>query len=221
MNHVTVATVMTSRVATAVPDTPYRELVGLLLAHDIDLLPVIDVMGRPVGVVTDHELFAKLEHHGGTDPPPLFGGRRVRVRRTQAAGVTAAAVMSTPAPTVSHDATLGGAIRALSDSDRRHLCVVDDSGYLVGTLSRRDVLRVFLRSDAVIHHDLEHRLNDPARCHHPIGIDVTDGVVALTGTLAVRSLTEQATRIAHRVAGVITVHNELDYDYDDLTTTGL
>jgi len=46
MRESTVADVMTRHVITAVPDTPFKELVRMLLAHDIDALPVIDSAGR-------------------------------------------------------------------------------------------------------------------------------------------------------------------------------
>ncbi|WP_436498350.1 CBS domain-containing protein [Actinokineospora sp. HUAS TT18] len=190
MNHTTVATVMTRHIATAVPDTPYRELVGQLLAHDIDAIPVIDPTGRPLGVVTEHDLFAKLEHHGGADPAPLFARRRTRARRAKAAGLTAADVMTTPAPTIDHHATLGAAIATLADADLRRLCVTDNNGYLVGTLSRRDTLSVFLRADTAIHNNLHQRLNHPATRDQTIAVDVAHGVVTLTGTVPLRSLAE-------------------------------
>ncbi len=72
----TVATFTNPQVITAAPDTPFRELVGTMIAHDLDAVPVIDLTGRPLGVVTDADMHTKLEFHNGTDSPrdcPDFG----------------------------------------------------------------------------------------------------------------------------------------------------
>jgi CBS-domain-containing membrane protein len=46
MREPTVAVFANRRVITAVPATPFRKLVGTMIAHDLDALPVIDLTGR-------------------------------------------------------------------------------------------------------------------------------------------------------------------------------
>jgi CBS domain-containing protein len=61
-----------------VADTPFKELVGTMIARDMDALVVIDPAGRPVGVVTEADVLTKLEFHGGADYPPLLAGSHSR-----------------------------------------------------------------------------------------------------------------------------------------------
>jgi CBS domain-containing protein len=42
-----------------VADTPFKELVGTMIARDMDALVVIDPAGRPVGVVTEADVLTK------------------------------------------------------------------------------------------------------------------------------------------------------------------
>ena len=80
MGEPTVAEVMTRQVITAVSDTPFKELAGAMLAHGIDVLPVIDIDGRPLGVVSEADVMTKLEFHGGADPAPVLASPRCRAR---------------------------------------------------------------------------------------------------------------------------------------------
>lgn len=220
MREPTVAELMTRQVITIVPDTPFREVVGTMLTHDVHALPVIDLAGRPIGVVTSVDTLAKLEYHGGADYPPLLTGTRRRARWRKASGVNAAHLMTTPAPIIGMRASLTHALRAMAGDEAR-LYVVDDSGQLVGKLARHDLLRLLLRSDGAILADIERSALVPASETRRVTIRVDAGVVTLSGTLRLHSTTEGVCRAAHRVPGVITVHNELRYDIDDFLITGI
>jgi CBS domain-containing protein len=50
---------MTLQVITVMPDTSFRELVGTMIAYGIGAVPVIDLAGRPVGVVAETDLLTK------------------------------------------------------------------------------------------------------------------------------------------------------------------
>jgi CBS domain-containing protein len=58
MDEVTVASVTTTRLVTAAPDTPFRELVATMIQKGISELPVVDGDSRPFGVVSDAGVFA-------------------------------------------------------------------------------------------------------------------------------------------------------------------
>jgi CBS-domain-containing membrane protein len=64
MREPAVADLMTRQVITVVPDAPFRELVGTMLAHDPQALPVIDLVGQP------HRRPAQLP--GIRPHPPLY-----------------------------------------------------------------------------------------------------------------------------------------------------
>jgi len=72
-----VASVMTSPVITGRPYMSFKELVTLLAAKKIGAVPVVDERGRPLGVVSEADVMAKQEFHGGTDErlgsPTLLG----------------------------------------------------------------------------------------------------------------------------------------------------
>jgi CBS domain-containing protein len=95
--------------------------------------------------------------------------------------------------------------------------VVDDLGLLVGIVSRRDVLGMFLQSDEDILHEVQHEVflrgmsTDPAR----MDVKVADGVVTVRGRLERRSSVEIADELVHAVAGVVDVVIEMTYEQDD------
>lgn len=217
----TVADAMTRRVITAVPDTPFRELLATMLDHGLDTVAVIDPLGHPLGVITDTDVLTKLEFHGGTDPPPFLAGSQCRARRRKSTALTAADLITTPALTVTGVTSIGDAAYLLADHDRNQLCVVDPQGILIGTLSRRDLLRTLLRDDSDIQTDVEQLVLGTIRAPHHVTVHVTDGVVTLDGTLRLRSTADRATWATHHIPGVIAVHNNLNYDIDDLMITGL
>ncbi len=215
-----VADLMIRQVITIVPDTPVREIAGLMLAHDLGALPVIDAVGCPVGVVTDVDVLAKLEYHAGGDYRPLLAGAGSRARWRKASGMTAADLMTSPAPAVVVGTSLTTALHALAEEARR-IYVVDDSGRLAGVLARRDVLHLLLRGDTAIQADIEHSVGVSTEDSHRVTVEVADGVVTLTGTLRLRSDAQSLCRAVHYVPGVMAVRNDLRYDIDDYLITGL
>lgn len=128
MREPTVAQIMTTRVVTAMRDTPFRELASLLTSSAVGAVPVIDTAGRPLGLVTETDLLAKLEFHGGVGLPPLFANGDTRKRWRKAAAVTAAGLLTEPAACVRADVALSGAVRVLAGCRLPLLCVVDDAG---------------------------------------------------------------------------------------------
>lgn len=217
MSELTTADVMCRKVITAAPDTSFKELVGIMLAYDVGVIPVVDLGGRPLGVVSEPDLASKLEFCGGTANLPVLGGMRRRSRWRKSSATVAADLMSAPAVTVTDGVALGVALRLLGNDETSLLCVVNGAGTLVGVLTRRDTLRLFLRGDDAIRNDLERRLC----ASFGVGIQVVGGVVTLDGALNLRSATERAEWIARGVPGVISVRNNLSFDVDDLMITGL
>jgi CBS domain-containing protein len=216
----TVADVMTRRVVTAVLDTPFKELAGMLLAHDLDALPVIDSTGRPLGVVAEADILTKLEFHGGADLRPLLAGAHCRARWYKSLALHAADLMTAPAITTTPDVSISAAVHVLAGRRIRQLCVVNRAGYLVGTLARRDTLPLLVRSDSVIEADIERDIATNTRQPNQITVHVADGVVTLEGTLILHSTVERAGDTALHIPGVVAVHNNLRYDVDDLMITG-
>ena len=93
MREPSVASVMTTQVVTASPETLFRDLVETLTEKRISAVPVVDTAGRPVGVVSEADVLAKQEFHGGRDDIPH--DRAGRDRWYRALGHTAGEVMTT------------------------------------------------------------------------------------------------------------------------------
>ena len=55
--------IMTTAVVTATADTSFQELVELMLQHRVSGLPVVDGVGRPVGIVSRDDVLRTLHDH--------------------------------------------------------------------------------------------------------------------------------------------------------------
>jgi CBS-domain-containing membrane protein len=123
---------------------------------------------------------------------------------------TAGELMSAPAVTVDYDASVAAAARRMAETHVKRMPVVDGDGRLIGIVSRRDLLRTHLRSDAQIRADVSDLLEDWFR-RQPgqIGITVSDGVVTLVGNAADRRQAEQAVLLASSIDGVVAVVDRL------------
>ena len=98
--------------------------------------------------------------------------------------LTAGTLMTAPAITIGPDATIPAAARLMNTHHVRRLPVVDEDGKLVGIVSRRDLLSVFLRPDADIIHDVRQVLDEiPVTDPKDVIVAVHHGVVTLTGTM--------------------------------------
>jgi CBS domain-containing protein len=211
-----VGDVMMTKVITATPSTPFKQLVELLAVHRIGGMPVIDEDDRVLGVVSESDLLLKQEYPRDHEPGL---GERLRHRADQARshGTVAKDFMSSPAATIGEDATVGEAARLLDARRVKRLPVVDELGRLVGIVSRGDLLRVFLRSDEQIRAEI--RIEVIAR---QMGmdlsrffLDVDRGVVTLEGRCERRSLIPILTRLIYGVDGVVHVDQRLGWDLDD------
>jgi CBS-domain-containing membrane protein len=209
--------VMTRTVVTAAEDTPYRELVDLVVGQKVSAVPVVDSFRRVVGLVSEADLLLKVEYTGADGPPRLFERRRRRSDQVKATGRTARDLMTAPAVTAMTGTTVTAAARLMHDASVKRLPIVDDLGRLAGLVSRSDLLKVHTRPDADIHRDI---VTDVFRRvltvgEHEVQVQVDGGVVTLGGRLDRRSTVDIAVRLVRQVAGVMDVVSRLDYEFDD------
>jgi CBS domain-containing protein len=204
--------VMTTSVVTVDRITPYKEIDRLLTEHKISGMPVL-MMGRHVaGVVSEADLLAAEDKVAREARIGNEAGRRWRLRRPQHIGLTAGALMTAPAVTIHPDATIPSAARVMTANRVSRLPVVDPDGKLIGIVSRRDLLSVFLRSDPDITADVQQVLDEiPFGDLTDITALVRNGVVTLTGTIDGQERHQDLTRLAIRliwdVDGVVDVVN--------------
>lgn len=207
--------VMTTELATARPDTPFQELVDLMVRRDIGGLPVVDDGGRLCGVVTEADLVSK-EAFGGHHRTALevvadfvTGGETQWAARSR--GVRAEQLMTRQLVTAHPDDRVQAATRRLLEAGVGRLLVVDGTGSLVGIVSRSDLLRMLHRSDSELRTALLDVFADPlcsperAQVH----VSVLSGEVTLTGTVEFPHDVPLVTALAWSVPGVVDVHNEV------------
>ncbi len=155
--------VMTSPVHTIGPDAPAWEALGLMRAHRIRRLPVVDD-GHLVGIVTWTDL-VRIR-------PPALGGRW-HVPHL-AAGVQVRHLMASAVVTVDPETPVQDAAALMQRHKVGGLPVVEQ-GRLVGIVTESDLFRVFVEIFAVGPH--EARLCVPVR-------SVADDLPAVVAALA-------------------------------------
>jgi CBS-domain-containing membrane protein len=214
-----VTDVMTTDVVVARPGATYREMIDLLAARRVNALPVVDEDRRIVGVVSESDLLAKVEH-AGTDRPHWFG--RGRVQRRKAAGRTAADLMTSPAIVVAAGTGIAAAARRMHEAGVKQLPVVDGEGRLAGIVTRGDLLKQHRRTDEEIGRDARAAVHEVIRWENAstVGIEVDHGIVTLTGDVERWSTATLARHAVAAVPGVVEVTGEISYDLDDHRSVG-
>ncbi|MET9881821.1 CBS domain-containing protein [Streptomyces sp. NPDC006430] len=205
----TVGNVMTRTVVTVAPAADFKEIVSAMERWKVTALPVVEGEGRVVGVVSEADLLPKEEFHAHR--PGLIEHVRHLGDTVKAGSLRADELMTAPAVTIRPNATLPQAARLMADRHVKRLPVVDANGTLKGIVSRADLLKVFLRSDdelaAEVRSEVVSRVFPVSQ--HDVKIDVTHGIVTLTGRVRDTALIPVATQLAEAVEGVVGVRCNL------------
>ncbi|MHA4779418.1 CBS domain-containing protein [Streptomyces sp. MSC1_001] len=192
MKHMKVGGLMTDEVVSAVPAASFREVAKMLAEHDVSGVPVVDEDDRVVGVVSESDLLARDD-------------------------LIARDLMTSPAVTVHAEETVADAARLMVRRGVERLPVVDEEERLVGIVTRRDLLRVYLRPDAEIRRRIrEDVLSDAMGLSGDVvDVRVLDGVVTLEGRVRRRSQALTIAGLAERVDGVVAVVDRLSFHEDE------
>jgi CBS-domain-containing membrane protein len=128
--------------------------------------------------------------------------------------LTAGELMTAPAVTIPPHSTVAAAVRLMTKHHVRRLPVTGANRQLIGVVSQRDVLSVFLRPDTDISHDVQRALGEiPLTEATAITVAVRHGVVTLAGpvepgprpTRESEDLIPLAIRLTWDVDGVVDV----------------
>jgi len=210
-----VSDVMTTAVLTVDRITPYQEIDRVLTKHRIGGVPVLKMGREVVGVVSETDLLAAEDETRRQARMASSMGRRWHLHKQPYVRLTADALMTSPAITIGPDATIPAAARLMNTHHIARLPVTDEKGKLIGIVSRRDLLSVFLRPDADIAHDARQVLDElPLADPKQVMAEVRHGVVTLTGLMRPESGHEQdlmalALRLIWDIDGVVDVVNRL------------
>ncbi|MEU8617829.1 CBS domain-containing protein [Streptomyces sp. NPDC048623] len=223
MRHRRIGQLMTREVVSVRGDAPFKEIVQLLTRHQVTALPVVDAGNRVIGVVSEGDLLRKTADQADApgDLPPMPGLKAWE--RVKAEGTRAEELMSAPPVCARPEWTVVEAARLMEIQGVKRLAVVDEGDRLVGIVSRRDLLGIFLREDDDIRREISEDVLgstlglDPAA----LSVEVHDGRVELGGTVAFRGMIPAIERMCATVDGVVSVScTRLLYEKDDVSTGG-
>jgi len=192
--------VMRTDAVTVRDRTPVTDVARLMSDHRVSAVPVLADDGRVAGVVSEADLLrARSRNRTGHVP-----GRAGQV------GDTAAQLMTSPAIAISPDASLAAAARQMDQHHLRMLPVIDADGCLLGVVSRRNLLSIFLRTDKEIASEVRAVLrNVLLLTSGSVRVSVRDGVVTLSGHVDAEATRRAAVDLAQDVFAVVDVIDKL------------
>jgi CBS domain-containing protein len=213
--------IMSEKVLTIGPETPLRDVAAILAAHGISGLPVCDAERRVMGVVSEADILFKehdpLEGRRG-GPLAWLADGTLATAVAKADARTARDAMTTPPVTVRPHQSVAEAARVMTERRINRLPVVKDN-VLVGIVTRADLVRAFARPDEQLAQEIREDLLERTLWLDPgtVEVDVTRGLVQLTGTLPKRSDAMLLERLAAKVPGVVDVDSRVTWAVDDTT----
>src|SRR6185437_3585129 len=133
--------------------------------------------------------------------------------QVKAHGITAGDLMTTAVVAVRPDDTVEHAAKLMYDRRVKRLPVTDESGRLVGIISRADVLSVFDRTDHDIYQEITNEVIFGGFLEDPSAVQVTvkDGIVTLAGRPETNETGHNIIRLVRHVQGVVAVRDRLSY----------
>lgn len=213
--------VMTTTVVAVKRGASYKEIAALLRKYRVSAFPVLDDDQRVIGIVSEADLLAKeaLNADRGGAITAMVHHKELQ----KADGVTAGDLMTSNVVTVKPDDTVEQAARLMYHLQVKRLPVVNAGGYLVGIVSRADLLTVFDRPDGEIRAEivndviLHEFLIDPAL----FTVTVADGVVTIQGTPETADQGRNLMNRIRHVTGVVAVRDELNWPPPERSVAGL
>jgi CBS domain-containing protein len=214
--------IMTRQVITATVDTSITEAARTLLNHHISGMPVVDAVGRLVGVVSQGDFMRRAEI--GTQRKRsrwlkiLLGPGREAADFVHERGRKVGEVMNPSPITVTEDATLEEVTTTMEKNDIKRVPVMRGDK-LVGIVTRTNLVQAVL--------DLAREVPDPTADDDRIrdrilaaiekhnwkpfglGVVVRDGIVHLSGVITDDRSRQAAMVAAENISGVRKVHDHL------------
>ena len=202
---------MTRDVVTVTAETTLKDAAALLVRHRISGVPVVDVDGGVVGVLSEADVLVK---EGGEPRREGMLGWLFEpdyAYRDKLEARTVGEAMTFPPLTIGPEAPAHKAAARMVEDQINRLPVVDDAGRIVGIVTRADLVRAFTRTDEEIVEEIRTEILRRTLWLEPgaVQIRVEDGVVELTGEVETKTDAELLPLLVERVPGVVSVRAEL------------
>jgi CBS domain-containing protein len=197
----TVSDVMARNAAAVAPSTSFKSCAKLMRIHELTAVPVVDG-GIVVGIVSEADLLAKEARRSLHPRHGRCPGK--------ATAMTVSELMTGDLVTTTEDAPLAIAASLMFEHHLKVLPVVNSAKRLVGTVTRSQVLNVFLRSDESIRREVARELRlAPPTARGTVDAEVREGVVHLYGEVEKETATDLWTRLVAVTPGVVAVVSHL------------
>jgi CBS domain-containing protein len=210
---------MTSVVVSVRPDTSLKDVATVLAQCGISGVPVVVGEGRVIGVVSEGDILFKEQ--GPSQPRgkrAWFSAALGKGDEPKHAAHTAAQAMTAPAKTIEPWRPVSAAAAQMLEEGVKRLPVVDEEGQLVGIVTRADLVRAFVRSDAEIEREIREDVLERALLAETpasVTVAVEKGNVSLGGSVRMRTDAEMIPRLAANVPGVVEVHSSIEWLEDN------
>jgi len=215
--------VMVSPVITVAKNATVREVAKVLVEKRISAVPVVDNVGKLVGIVTESDLMRRAE--AGTEHPYswwvhfLAGDAVIAADYVKSHAAQIQDIMTPDVVTAPPEAPLHEIATLLEEHQIRRVPIVNKDGNLVGIVSRANLVQVVASArpklemtppDSAIRQMLLSELKKQSWAHtHNLGVTVTNGVVDLWG-YAQSDEERKAIRVAAEdIPGVVAVNDHL------------
>jgi len=179
MYRLTARDVMSHPVVSVHPETSIVEVVRTLIRERVSGVPVVDRLGRLVGVVTEGDILIKEAGPGGL-PMLAYMGRSSEAERVlqRTSGTTAGDVMVTQVVTASQDTSLREIAGLMARHGINRVPIVRN-GHVLGIVTRADVLKAFATSDQSLRAEVRQALREAKFDPDSLHVDVRDHVVMI------------------------------------------
>lgn len=216
--------VMTNLVVSLRPDESVHEAAQRLSQNRISGAPVTE-NGKVVGMISEadlvHAVLPPVRVDRGLSVLDMLYVMGTAHPHGHSHGMTVGEVMSKLVVTIGPEESIWKAADRMERRGIKRLPVVDEDDYLIGLISRADVVKAVARSDA----DLEADVRDAIgvlgdEVITDLDVEVEDGVATISGLADRRSTHDLAIKLAGRTAGVLEVVDALDFAYADEVRPG-
>jgi CBS domain-containing protein len=134
--------IMSAKVISVTPETTIEEASKLLFTHRISGIPVVDLDGRVIGVLSESDIIFREIHQ----EPHLVEklGDMILPRTLRASdrtGSTAGEIMTSPPITAREETPLKELIQTITERKIKRIIIVDKDMHPVGIVSRIDIVK--------------------------------------------------------------------------------
>jgi CBS domain-containing protein len=203
--------VMTTDVVTVPPAASLKEVASILAERHVSGVPVIDQDGSLLGVISEADILFK--ECGPSEPQGVLTWMLEPDAPAKLKARTAGQAMTHPARTIGPERPVSEAAKRMLEEGMNRFPVVDSDGKLLGIVTRADLVRAFVRSDAAIEREIREDVLLRTLWISPeeLTIRVREGNVTLGGQVDSKSEAELVEAFAGRVPGIVSVESRLTW----------